>query len=228
VPEQLITHQLSVLARDLASQPNEADTVTRTVDLAADLLACAAVDVVKNSPPDSIFVVATTDSVRSTATHHITEVPDITDVASGSAVVCRSLDWPSIPPSTSATLDGHRLEHQDVLQGNGYVLRFHGGDSGRWTLHDLQIATAFADIAAIAIDRAVYQDQARSLAVGLESNRVIGTAIGIIMIGSRVTYEHAFAALKDRSQRTNRKLRQIADEVILTGALPARADAGAA
>ena len=228
MPEQLTTHQLSVLARDLASQPNEARTVARTVDLAVDLLDCAAVDIVKSRPAGSVLIIATTDPVRSRATRRITEVPDLVDVASDSVLVCRSLSWPSILPPVGPILDGYRLERPDVFQGNGYVLRFHFFGDRRRPFHDLQTATAFADIAAVAIDRAAYRDQAHSLAAGLESNRAIGTAIGIIMVGSSSTYEDAFGRLKDRSQRTNRKLRQIADEVILTGELPVGADVGAA
>ena len=45
-------------------------------------------------------------------------------------------------------------------------------------------------------------------------------AIGILMAIRRVSQEEAFDLLRVRSQRSNRKLREIADEVVLTGALP--------
>lgn len=68
---------------------------------------------------------------------------------------------------------------------------------------------------------ATAQRQAEHLERALESNRLIGTAVGILMAGSRITSEEAFDRLRASSQRTNRKLRELADEVVLTGALPA-------
>jgi hypothetical protein len=57
------------------------------------------------------------------------------------------------------------------------------------------------------------------LETALASNRRIGIAIGIVMAGHQVTDEAAFELLRRRSQETNRKLRDVAEEVIYTGAL---------
>lgn len=51
----------------------------------------------------------------------------------------------------------------------------------------------------------------------LQSSRRIGAAIGIVMATRLVSEAHAFAALRKASQNTNRKLREIADELVLTG-----------
>jgi len=76
----------------------------------------------------------------------------------------------------------------------------------------------------LALLRRVVLDEADSRAANLEkalsSNRVIGTALGIIMSRENVTAENAFARLREHSQRTNRKLRDVADDVVLTGELP--------
>ena len=40
------------------------------------------------------------------------------------------------------------------------------------------------------------------------------------MSRENVTAENAFARLREHSQRTNRKLRDVADDVVLTGELP--------
>ena len=56
----------------------------------------------------------------------------------------------------------------------------------------------------------------------LESNRVIGTATGILMGRYRLTAEQGFALLVAGSQHTNRKLRDLAAEVARTQALPFR------
>jgi hypothetical protein len=59
-----------------------------------------------------------------------------------------------------------------------------------------------------------------NLQLALASNRRIGTAIGILMAHGRITDDAAFDLLRMASQGTHRKLRDIADEVVHTGALP--------
>jgi hypothetical protein len=54
----------------------------------------------------------------------------------------------------------------------------------------------------------------------MQSNRQIGAAIGILMTIHKVTEQQAFMLLSKASQQSNRKLRDIADDVILSGMLP--------
>ena len=56
----------------------------------------------------------------------------------------------------------------------------------------------------------------------LDSNRVIGTAVGIAMASYRLTAQQGFQLLVTASQNTNSKLRDIAARVVDTGALPFR------
>jgi hypothetical protein len=60
-----------------------------------------------------------------------------------------------------------------------------------------------------------------NLEIALSTARRIGAALGIIMAAYKVTEEQAFATLRIASQQTNRKLRDLADDVLLTGATPA-------
>lgn len=62
--------------------------------------------------------------------------------------------------------------------------------------------------------------QIQNLQVALNSNRAIGAAIGVLMTRHMLTYEQAFALLVSTSQRANRKLSALADEVVLTGEIP--------
>lgn len=76
-----------------------------------------------------------------------------------------------------------------------------------------------------AIDRHIEEREraereAENLSVALATNRKIGVAIGIVMDRELCTRDEAFERLKVASQRAHRKLREIADEVIMTGALP--------
>lgn len=85
-------------------------------------------------------------------------------------------------------------------------------------------ALAMAGLRAEASDaRAVIlalQGDVRNLEAALLSSRRIGGAIGVLMSTRRLTESQAFEALVTCSQQTNRKVRELADEVLLTGALP--------
>ncbi|HEX4017628.1 MAG TPA: ANTAR domain-containing protein [Frankiaceae bacterium] len=58
------------------------------------------------------------------------------------------------------------------------------------------------------------------LKIAMLSNRDIGAAIGIIMAQRRVTQQRAFDLLRHTSQNLHVKLRDLARDVIDTGALP--------
>jgi DNA-binding response OmpR family regulator len=78
-------------------------------------------------------------------------------------------------------------------------------------------------------------NQLRDLAIGeaettvgqlrraLQTNRTIGTAVGIVMTRYELDLGRAFQVLVRSSQQTNRKLHDIATEVIRTGSLPGAA-----
>lgn len=85
-------------------------------------------------------------------------------------------------------------------------------------------AVYIASVAAGSIETALaglaQRLRARNLHQALMSNRRIGVAVGILMAAHRWTEERAFATMATLSQAHNRKVIDIADEVILTGALP--------
>jgi DNA-binding response OmpR family regulator len=64
------------------------------------------------------------------------------------------------------------------------------------------------------------QDEAANLRSALTSNRQIGAAVGILMQQRMLTADDAFALLRTTSQHANRKLRDVAADVVETGALP--------
>jgi AmiR/NasT family two-component response regulator len=79
-------------------------------------------------------------------------------------------------------------------------------------------------------------NQLRDLAIGeaettvgqlrhaLQTNRTTGTAVGVVMTRYDLDPEQAFQVLVRTSQQSNRKLRDIAAEVVNTGALPGAID----
>jgi DNA-binding response OmpR family regulator/anti-sigma regulatory factor (Ser/Thr protein kinase) len=62
----------------------------------------------------------------------------------------------------------------------------------------------------------------RQIRGALDSNRIIGTAVGIVMASYQLTAHQGFRLLVAASQNTNSKLRDIANSVVETGSLPFR------
>ncbi len=83
----------------------------------------------------------------------------------------------------------------------------------------VSIGTVLAAHAALAVARARDREQVSGLRHALTSNRTIGMAMGILMATRRVREQEAFDLLRVASQRTNRKLRAIAGDVVRCGEL---------
>ena len=66
------------------------------------------------------------------------------------------------------------------------------------------------------------ETKAEQIRAALDSNRVIGTAVGIVMANYRLTAQQGFDLLVTASQHSNRKLRDIAADVTATRTLPMR------
>jgi ANTAR domain len=73
---------------------------------------------------------------------------------------------------------------------------------------------------ALALSGAAARSKVGNLQVALKSSREIGIALGVLMTQYKVTREQAFDLLRIASQRTHRKLSDIAIEVGDTGSLP--------
>jgi GAF domain-containing protein len=85
-------------------------------------------------------------------------------------------------------------------------------------------ATGFAPYAAIAVGNMHAYESARNMAdnlqVALQSRAVIDQAKGILMERHKLTADQAFQALSRASMRSNRKVRDIADDLVRTGLMP--------
>lgn len=66
-------------------------------------------------------------------------------------------------------------------------------------------------------DGLLAMEHAAHLEEALRSARLIGAAMGILMADRKVTEADAFTILKRASQRANRKLRVLAEELVRTG-----------
>ena len=71
-----------------------------------------------------------------------------------------------------------------------------------------------------AVDQA--EERASQIRVALDSNRVIGTAVGIVMAKYRLTATQGFQLLVTASQHSNRKLRDLAADTVQNQKMPLR------
>jgi AmiR/NasT family two-component response regulator len=73
--------------------------------------------------------------------------------------------------------------------------------------------------AALALAGAIRRERIDNLERALQTNREIGVAIGILMTRHLGTQQQAFDLLRVASQRTHRKISDLAQDVIDTGDL---------
>jgi AmiR/NasT family two-component response regulator len=73
---------------------------------------------------------------------------------------------------------------------------------------------------ALLVTSALAESRATHMLRALQSNREIGVAVGVLMARYGLTREQAFDLLRIGSQRSNRKLAELAAEVADTGLAP--------
>ena len=105
------------------------------------------------------------------------------------------------------------------------VLSLYDGRSHAFGPEQVDRALMVASIAGVALATARAEDRADNLETALRTSRVIGAAVGVLVERHRLTEDQAFELLRHCSMRTNRKLADLADELVDSGALPAERDA---
>jgi anti-anti-sigma factor len=88
--------------------------------------------------------------------------------------------------------------------------------SGSTVHHVHNLAARVAIVVANAITHAVATDAATHLAAAVQSRAVIDQAKGVLMATQHCSPEDAFALLAQRSQNTNRKIHEVAADVVST------------
>jgi GAF domain-containing protein len=102
-------------------------------------------------------------------------------------------------------------------------LNIYAQEAEAFSDEDRRTVARFADFAAVALANVDALQDAResseNLRAAMEFRSVIEQAKGIVMERHRLTGDEAFRLLAEASQRTNRKLRDIAEDLVLTGEL---------
>jgi transcriptional regulator with GAF, ATPase, and Fis domain len=116
------------------------------------------------------------------------------------------------------------LEHTPVRGMVGYRLLVGDRKSGALnifsdspdalTTHSAEMGAIMAGFASVALAGAAHHERAENLQRGLESNREIGKAIGLLMATHHISDDEAFDVLRKTSSELNIKLAEIARRVV--------------
>ncbi|MDQ1736894.1 MAG: hypothetical protein QOH56_3145 [Pseudonocardiales bacterium] len=128
--------------------------------------------------------------------------------------------WPNFAQRTIATTPVRSVLAFRLVAGGPTALNLYAVAPGAFDDDAIDSATILAAHTSglVALNNA--GEQVTNLEQALQSNREIGVALGVLMAHHRVTQEQAFALLRVASQNLHRKLRDIAADVVETGALP--------
>lgn len=110
----------------------------------------------------------------------------------------------------------HLLDETELVAG----LNFSSDRHDAFSVADVHRGLILASHCALLVTAEAASSKAENLLRGLESNREIGVAVGVLMARYRLTRQQAFDVLRVASQNTNRKLVDIAVEVGDTGVAP--------
>ena len=102
------------------------------------------------------------------------------------------------------------------------ALNIYSGAADAFDEHARAIGLVLATHGGLVMNTMLANDRARNMEQALESNREIGVAIGVLMHEHRLSRDQAFDVLRAASQDSNRKLRDIAQDVVDTGTLTIR------
>ena len=227
---QELAAQFAAVARALESQPSVEATLQRVVDVARLIVpGChhAGVTLLRRGRPETP---AATDEVS-------TEVDRVQYEAGEGPCLSAIVEQDTFRTGDLATEDRWPRFSRPAVERTGVrsvlayrlftdedtfgALNLYSRQVGAFDDDALAVGSILASHAALALARAREREQIAGLEQAVASNRSIGMAIGILMAIHRVSQQEAFDLLRVTSQRANRKLRDIADDVVLTGTLPA-------
>jgi ANTAR domain/GAF domain len=132
--------------------------------------------------------------------------PDITDHAT----------WPELAKRAMAetpvrSMLAFRLVHDGAKSG---ALNLFGDTPNALGEESVAQGTIMSAFASVAIAMAQERRRASNLELALDTNREIGKAVGLLMAEHNIGSEQAFEILRHASQSMNRKVRELAREIV--------------
>jgi hypothetical protein len=221
--------QFAAVARAMASAPTVEATLQRMVEIARLIVpGChhAGITVLRRGKPETP---AATDEVSGEVDkvqYETGEGPCLSAIVERDTFrtgdLAEETRWPKFSrPAVERTGVRSVLAYRLFADGDTFgALNLYSRERDAFDDDAVGVGSILAAHAALAFARAREREQISGLEQAVASNRAIGMAIGILMAIRRVGQDEAFDLLRTVSQRTNRKLREIADDVVHTGQLP--------
>jgi GAF domain-containing protein len=224
-------HTFARIARELAGQRDLRATLDRIPRMARVISGCdfAALWMVNRQAQP--IIQASTDSVLAEAHTHIIR-------AASASVDSDCLNSHSVVVASDVRVDKRWPQFSELLLRSaepflslaafplgsdgpgGGALVLASKEAGYFSDDLIHLGSIFAEHAGVAAQSATAHDKSVNLQLAVDTNRRIGIALGIVMSTQRCTAEQAFDVLRTASQHNHLKLRDVAEEVIFTGAMP--------
>lgn len=229
----LTTTRFAELAREICSAGGVQPTTDCVVASGLEALACDWVAVIRTQR-DQLAVAAVSGTVSplefvmaaAARTRQGVEHATIASAAS-TPVLDLSTDtrWPHYAGAVTASTPVRSVFGIPLHNGAAEpdALMFYDSRPGYFDAERQADALVYAELAAIGLAKAHDHDAAANLRQALASSREIGQAVGIVMNAQRLTGDQAFELLRQISQRTHCKLRDIAAYVVVSGQVPMKA-----
>ena len=214
--------------RELASRQTVDETLQLAVDLATELVrGCDIADIMFIRPGGTTTPVSTGPLARALdqLQAECGEGPCLTTTGDDQIVVADDLRadarWPTFGPRAAelgvrSTACYQLFLHRNEADRFG-ALALYGHDVHAFDEQAVVFGEVFAAHCATVLAAVITQEGARA---ALESRDIIGQAKGILMVRHRVSAAEAFDLLRRTSQDRHLKLREVAERVADTGALP--------
>ena len=148
--------------------------------------------------------------LQSLATGEVVAVPDLAEERRWGGYPARALAY-GIGSSLSLPL---RSDGQTIAALNLYSRSAHAFDEPAELARATALAAQGSAVLGVALHQAQQAQLTEQLRAALSSRSVIDQAIGIVMAQQRCTASAAFAVLRGASQTRNRKLRDIATDIV--------------
>lgn len=226
-PQDVDSLAFAGVVRSLESQPDYGSTLQSVCEWAVTILGAddAAMTVIQHGRFTTVAATGDLPLRVDRIQYQAGEGPCLESLAEGELLASPDLQteqrWPAF--STRAvnetgvrSMISHRLSVREGVIGalNVYSRRPHV-----FSDEDLSHLKIFTTHAAVALQASETEAKVTELERALSSNRRIGMAVGIVMAGRGLTGDAAFQALRKASMDGNRKLVEVAEDVIYTGRL---------
>jgi hypothetical protein len=222
-----LTQEFAALAAELHGGGDNRAALHRAVELSVKYVAgcsCASITVVHGGRGRTLAASDDVARLADSLQYQLDEGPCLQAAWDDANYLLFDVDrerrWPRYAEALSARTPLRSVLAFQLPAEESAALNLFGLQAGAFS--DDAVATGALFAAHVSSVVALYEaeEQSANLRNALDSSRQIGAAIGILMAHHRLTQDKAFLLLRDTSQRLQRKLRDIAEAVVETGALP--------